>query len=117
MRYATYGDNSQFDLAILATHISTDEMRKAYLDPFGIDPASVIIFSLFQAPGKKKTPAKEMKEFIEQELVPQLNLAAPKYVLCTDAEYFKALTKVSKVDVHLGYVLDCTFGPDRKSVV
>lgn len=111
MRYATYGDNSQFDLAILATHISTDEMRKAYLDPFGIDPASVIIFSLFQAPGKKKTPAKEMKEFIEQELVPQLNLAAPKYVLCTDAEYFKALTKVSKVDVHLGYVLDCTFGP------
>lgn len=111
MRYATYGDNSQFDLAILSTHISTNEIRKAYLDPFGIDPASVIIFSLFQAPGKKKTPAKEIKEYIEQELVPQLNDCAPKYLLCTDAEYFKALTKTGKADAQLGYVMDCIFGP------
>ena len=111
MRYATYGDNSQFDLAILSTHINTDEMRKAYLDPFGIDPASVIIFSLFQAPGKKKTPAKEIKEYIEHELVPQLNDCAPKYLVCTDAEYFKVLTKTSKVDAQLGYVMDCIFGP------
>ena len=111
MRYATYGDNSQFDLAILSTHINTDEMRNAYLDPFGVDPASVIIFSLFQAPGKKKTPAKEIKEYIEHELVPQLNDCAPKYLVCTDAEYFKVLTKASKVDAQLGYVMDCIFGP------
>ena len=111
MRYATYGDNSQFDLAILSTHINTDEMRKAYLDPLGVDPASVIIFSLFQAPGKKKTPAKEIKEYIEHELVPQLNDCAPKYLVCTDAEYFKVLTKTSKVDAQLGYVMDCIFGP------
>ena len=111
MRYATYGDNSQFDLAILSTHINTDEMRNAYLDPFGIDPASVIIFSLFQAPGKKKTPAKEIKEYIEHELAPQLYDCAPKYLVCTDAEYFKVLTKTSKVDAQLGYVMDCIYGP------
>ena len=54
MRYATYGDNSQFNLVVLAAAINTDEIKKAYLDPFGIDPASTIIFSLFQAPGRRK---------------------------------------------------------------
>ena len=111
MRYATYGDNSQFDLVVLAAAINTDEIKKAYLDPFGIDPASTIIFSLFQAPGKKKTPAGEMKEFVQTELLPELTQAAPKYIVCTDAEYFKILTKSSKAEAQLGYVVDCVFGP------
>ena len=111
MRYATYGDNSQFDLVVLVAAINTDEIKKAYLDPFGIDPASTIIFSLFQAPGKKKTPADEMKEFVQTELLPELTQAAPKYIVCTDAEYFKILTKSSKAEAQLGYVVDCVFGP------
>ena len=111
MRYATYGDNSQFDLVVLAAAINTDEIKKAYLDPFGIDPASTIIFSLFQAPGKKKTPAGEMKEFVQTGLLPELTQAAPKYIVCTDAEYFKILTKSSKAEAQLGYVVDCVFGP------
>ena len=111
MRYATYGDNSQFDLVVLAAAFNTDEIKKAYLDPFGIDPASTIIFSLFQAPGKKKTPAGEMKEFVQTELLPELTQAAPKYIVCTDAEYFKILTKSSKAEAQLGYVVDCVFGP------
>ena len=111
MRYATYGDNSQFDLVVLAAAINTDEIKKAYLDPFGIDPASTIIFSLFQAPGKKKTPAGAMQEFVQTELLPELTQAAPKYIVCTDAEYFKILTKSSKAEAQLGYVVDCVFGP------
>ena len=111
MRYATYGDNSQFDLVVLAAAINTDEIKKAYLDPFGIDPASTIIFSLSQAPGKKKTPAGEMKEFVQTELLPELTQAAPKYIVCTDAEYFKILTTSSKAEAQLGYVVDCVFGP------
>ena len=111
MYYATYSDNSQYDLAILTTSINTAEIKRVYLTPYGIDPASVVIFSLHQAPDKKKTPAKEIKAFIQEELVPQLLDCAPKYLLCTDAEYFKQLTKSSKVDASLGYVLDCIFGP------
>ena len=111
MYYATYSDNSQYDLAILTTSINTTEIKRVYLTPYGIDPASVVIFSLHQAPDKKKTPAKEIKAFIQEELVPQLLDCAPKYLLCTDAEYFKQLTKTSKVDAALGYVLDCIVGP------
>ena len=111
MRYATYVENSQFDLAILTTQINADDMKREYIDPFNVDPASVIIFSLHQAPGKKKTPASEIKEYIQTELVPQLEQCAPKFILCTDAEYFKQLTKSAKADAQSGYVVDCVFGP------
>ena len=111
MRYATYVENSQFDLAILTTQINADDMKREYIDPFGVDPTSVIIFSLHQAPGKKKTPASEIKEYIQTELVPQLEQCAPKFILCTDAEYFKQLTKSAKADAQSGYVVDCVFGP------
>lgn len=33
MRYATYGDNSQFDLVVLAAAINTDEIKKAIWIP------------------------------------------------------------------------------------
>ena len=112
MRYATFASSStQFDMAVLSAQISLDEIRNAYLTPFGLDPASVIVYGLHHAPGKKKTPAAEMKEFIATELVPELHRCAPQYVLCNDAEYFKILTKTAKVDAQLGYVLDCAYGP------
>ena len=111
MRQAAYIPNDQFDLVVLSPVINMEEIKWAYLDPFGIDQASTVVFSLHLAPGKKKTPVKEIQEFITTTMVPELRKAGPTYIVCTDAEYFKVLTKSAKAEAQLGYVLDCAFGP------
>lgn len=111
MRQTPFVSNDQFDLVVLSAVINMDEIKRAYLDPFGIDEASTTVFSLHLAPGKKKTPVKEIQEYITTTMVPELEKVKPTYIVCTDAEYFKVLTKSAKAEAQLGYVLDCVFGP------
>ena len=96
--------------------IRADEIVKEYLEPWDIDKESVIILDLHQAPGKKKTPVKEIKQYIEDELMPVFKQSKTNYVICGDSEYFKVLTKSAKAEASLGYVMDCQYNPDIKVV-
>lgn len=99
-----------FPVCILTHDLREKDLRKAYLDPVELDEASVLALSLFRKPGAKKTPAKEMQEYIINELAPVLNENQVQYVICTDSDYFKQLVKVAKTDTYLGYVMDSPFG-------
>ena len=112
MKHLIYASTPQPDypICILTNYISADEIAKAYLHPTQVDTSAVLVLGLHQKAGAKKTPVKEIKEFIESELVDVLNDSGVQYVVCTDAEYFKQLTGVTKADPHLGYVMDSKFG-------
>lgn len=113
MRYQTFSATEQpsYPLCFLVPTIRKDDIQKEYIDAFGIPHDDVLVLDLHYSQTKKKTPAAEMKEYITSELVPTLTDMGVKYIAVSDAEYFKILTKVSKVEVNLGYVLDCVFGP------
>ena len=113
MRHLTYTEDmsGSFPLCFLVPTIRKDEIKKEYIDPFGIPEDEVIVLELHQSQTKKKTPAAEMKEYITSELIPVFEDMGCEYLVVADAEYFKQLTKATKVDVNLGYVMDCTFGP------
>jgi DNA polymerase-1 len=111
MQYFTYAQQPDYPLVFLVPIIRKDEIQKEYLDPFGIPTDDVMVLGLHYAQDKKKTPVAEMKAFIDSELVPTLEEQGAKYLVVADAEYFKVLAKVPKVDVNLGYVLDCAYGP------
>lgn len=100
-----------YPVCLLIPHIRQEAIQDAYLTPFGLPPQDLLTLSLHQAQGVKKTPMKEMVAYITEELLPVLTDFGVHYLLVADADYFKALTKSSKVEVHLGYVLDCAFGP------
>ena len=100
-----------YPVCLLIPHIRQEAIQDAYLTPFGLPPEDLLTLSLHQAVGVKKTPMKEMVAYITEELLPVLTDFGVSYLLVADADYFKALTKSSKVEVHLGYVLDCAFGP------
>lgn len=100
-----------YPVCLLIPHIRQEAIQDAYLTPFGLPPKDLLTLSLHQAVGVKKTPMKEMVAYITEELLPVLTDFGVSYLLVADADYFKALTKSSKVEVHLGYVLDCAFGP------
>lgn len=113
MQYATFCAEPQatYPLCFLVPTIRKDEIQKEYMDRFLIPHEEVMVLGLHYSQTKKKTPAAEMKEYITSELVPTLTDLGVQYIAVADSEYFKVLTKATKVDVNLGYVLDCVFGP------
>lgn len=112
MNHLYFGTQKEaYPICFLVPTIRKDEIQNAYIDPYGVNPDDVLVLDLHYSPVAKKTPAKEMKAYITEELVPVLNDCSTEYLVVCDAEYFKVLTKTAKVDVNLGYVLECEFGP------
>jgi DNA polymerase-1 len=112
MRYLTYGaEKSSYKIAILVNEIRGDEIKKHYLTPYALKEDEVIVIDLHQTPGKKSTPVAEQKAYITQELEPTLTQLGVELVIVADGDYFKTLTKKSKVDKAIGYVLPTEFGP------
>lgn len=106
MRYLTFApeDKQKFPICILTPQIMKNDILAAYITPFGIDPNDVLVLDLHQAEGKKKTPMSEMKAYIEEELLTVLKDCEVQYLVITDSDYFKAFTKETKAEVHLGYI-------------
>lgn len=119
MRYCYFTEAEQmaYPICFLVPSIKKDDVRKAYIDAQDLDPAEVLVLDLHYAEDTKKTPMAEMKRWIVEELAPLLRSTQCGYVLVADSEYFKALTGAVKVDAHLGYVMDSTFGPWKVSYV
>lgn len=116
MKHAVFTDedNNVFPIAVLTNRIVKDGIRKEYIETFGMDPSSVVAVETPRPPeGKKKTPKKEMVEYVKETLIPNLNQVQTKYILCSDSEYFKVLTDLPQAASNLGYVVDCKFGPQK----
>lgn len=113
MRWLTFTEEVQpsYPVCLLVPVINRESILNAYTGPGLLDPNDLLVLDLHYAEGKKKTPKAEMVAYIEQELKPVLIDMAVEYLLVTDAEYFKALAKTTKVEANLGYVMDCEFGP------
>jgi DNA polymerase-1 len=103
-------EQSAYPITFLVPQLKKDEMRKVYLDPYGVDLDSVLFLDLFQEPGKKKTPMAMMRQYITDVLAPVLKDTSSQFVMCADSEYFKALTKQAKAEPFLGYACDSEFG-------
>lgn len=113
MRYQVFTDVVQpaYPYCLLIDTIQPDQIKKAYLAPATrINEDELLVLTVHHGPNKK-TPKAEIVQYINEELVPALGNLAIDTLLVADAEYFKALTKTTKVEPHIGYVLDCVFGP------
>ena len=117
MQYYAYAERDEYPLCILVSNIDHEVIEKEYLAPFGIDRDSVLILSLHKAKGKKKTPAKEMKAYITEEVTEVMTDYNVKYMLVGDADYFKAITGQPKADMMIGYVVDCQYGDQKVAYV
>lgn len=112
MRYAHYTDETaaNYPVAILVPTIRKQEMADTYLRDSQVPERDILILDLHLTPGKKKPVIAEVKQYIEEELVPTLTDMGVEYVFCTQAEYFKTLTGARKIEPNLGYVLDSAYG-------
>lgn len=104
MRYMTFdgSESDQYDIAILVPRLDRDQIQRYYIDPLGVSNSSVIAFTLEQS--GKKTPVATQKEYLS-ELFPVLQELRIKHLLVGDSDYFKTITKESKAEPFLGYVM------------
>lgn len=112
MRYHLYTQliNNAYPVSLLVPTINAGEIEKAYTGTT-LKKEDLLVLTLHYAEGTKKTTAEEKRAYLEQELFPVLKDNGVEYIMVTDGEYFKVLTKMTKVEVYLGYVLDCALGP------
>ncbi len=111
MYHIQFEKHDTYRIAILA---KTDALREGdikswYINPMvaqGIPYKDFIAFSL-EYGGAKKPSAAVMKEYLQNDLLPELKALGVEYLYCTDGNYFKTLTKQTKAEPHLGYVLPC----------
>ena len=110
--YFTPEEEAQYPVCLLVPSSSMQKasIKEVYFTDSPITPEDVMVISLHQSETKKKTPVAEIKQYIIEELMPAIEGINSQYIICTDAEYFKVLAKVAKVDANLGYVLPCAFG-------
>lgn len=105
MQSLVYSHWSSYPIIFLVSQLRKDEIKKEYLSS-GIPEDDVKCLKLFFQ--GKKTPVGVMKSFIQEELLQHLDGA--KYLVVTDAGYFKTLTGQG-AEASLGYVQDCLYGP------
>lgn len=110
MYHISFEDSAAYTVAILVkpNALKKQELIKAYVDPLmnqGIEKSEIIAFSL-ELGEKGKVSSTMAKEYLA-ELLPTLKNIGTKYVYVTDSTYFKTLTKQTKAEPHLGYVLPC----------
>ena len=108
MRYLTFSqpESTKYKIAILVPQLDYQNILKEYILPFNIDPKEVIAYDLYKT--GKKTPVAIQREYLD-DLVPTLLELGVEYVIVTDSEYFKTLSKESKVEANLGYIIDCPY--------
>jgi len=107
MKYDIVGNTTRDpEIAILVPTINKGEIKKHYYDPFLKElDKDVMVCDLYVKAGKGKTPAANIKEYLE-DLIPNLLDAGIKLLIVPNAEYFKVLTKRSKTDASIGDVIE-----------
>ena len=110
MYYFTNTPSNEVPLCILTSQIRLDEIRRAYLSPYGIDQTDACVMPIESAAKGKKVPIKLIRQHIAEVLVPELLAHKVQYVLCPDTAYFKELAGVDQADAFAGYVMPTKHG-------
>ncbi|AGH57048.1 DNA polymerase I [Vibrio phage VBP32] len=116
MHHVSWNNDSPFDLAILIKRpaLKQRELETHYLQDLGTDRA--VGFSLDYGNAKKPS-ATTIKTYLGT-LLPAIDSLSIRTLYCADGEYFKKLTKQTKAEPHLGYVLPCAIeGYEHMSVI
>lgn len=104
LRYIVFDENqTEYPVCVLVKTFNRREQLETFAEPYGLKDKMVIYQALTKG---KSTPVKVQKEYL-QELLPTLAQINCKYLVVTDAGYFKTLTKMKKADSSYGYVLPC----------
>ena len=110
MRYEIFGKGSPARIAILLPAIQKDDIQKHYIDPHLASLGEeIMVCNLHLSRSKKKTPAAEIKEYIN-DLAPHLKEAGIELLVVAQPDYFKTFSKQAKTDATIGDIFPAVGG-------
>lgn len=105
MKYDIIGKGNNPKIAILIPSLNKEECIKYYLPHLEKLNQQIMICDLYIDKTKKKTSNNDIKEYLN-ELLPILIDESIEFLIVTQPEYFKVLTKQSKTDATIGDIFD-----------
>jgi len=107
MRYDLVGKGGPATIAVLCPRIQVSEIEKHYGDLLSLGN-QLMVCDLFINQAKKKTPAESIKEYMN-DLIPNLVNSGITFLVVTNPEYYKVITKQSKTDASIGDIHDTIY--------
>lgn len=109
----TQQELTKYPVCLLVQTIRKEQIHKTYCESMLLNDQELVTLTVHQSKNSKKTPVKEIKQYIEEELQEAIDHCGSEYILCSDSDYFKVLTGAKKVEANLGYVLPSLFGSQK----
>lgn len=109
MNYEIIGKGGPARIAILVPRIQKSEVIKHYMPILSQLNEEVMICDLYLNRKKKKTSNTEIKEYLD-DLLPNLQQQGIEFLVVTQPDYFKVLTKQGKTDANIGDIFDAVGG-------
>jgi DNA polymerase I len=100
MKYELVGIGHSPKVAILCPRIQPDQISKHYGDLLSVT-YPLMVCDLYQDRTKKKTSNDDIKDYLA-DLLPNLVNAGITFLIVTQPEYFKVLSKQTKTDATIG---------------
>ena len=97
-------------IVVMVPDIREKDMIKVYCEEGGLPAEHTLAISVLRAPGKKKVPVAQLREYLSEEVVPVLNQQETQYLLVADTPTFKELTGKPKAEGWEGYILPSPYG-------
>jgi DNA polymerase-1 len=98
-------------IVVMVPDVRKADMVQVYCVEGGLPAQHTMGLSVLRAPGKsKKVPIDQMRQYLNDEVVPVLKGQQTQYVLVADTVTFKELTGKAKAEGWEGYVLPSTYG-------
>ena len=123
MRHHSFGPTATtYEIAILtkSASFSPDDLEKYYVNTMeheGVNKDTVIAFDLLYS-SKNKALVKDIKSYLNNQLLKALESLKVTTLLCCDPGYFKVLTGLRKTAGCVGYVHPCKIvGYEHMSVI
>lgn len=116
MNYLSYRDTNtdtgKYNIILLVPSIEKTNIEKyyiSYLESLGLDRKDILIIDLKYSETKKKTPVKELKDYIDNELISIIENTEATIIGICDGDYFKVISKKSTIEPNLGYILPAEY--------
>lgn len=98
-----------YKYCLISNILSFRQIKKELCDPFGIGEEEIMAISPHFKPGAKKTPVKEIRQYLSEEFEGIADDFKFQYLLVANADYYKVITGQVKADADLGYVRPVTW--------
>lgn len=118
INYKVFKEADSYSICFLVNSIKEDAIRREYLQDLNLD--DVLLVEIPKDPERKKLSAKTIKEFYSS-IAERLHDLQVQYLVICHSDFYKVITKETKVEVNLGYIKEIDdfkviYVPDFKSI-